>query len=200
MWEIINSSVGLLLIGFICTGVLGAFLNSQIQSRAWERQRKHDLLVRSLSDGRVLFDEITVLLNRRVFGLLKVLWAIEDGKSREEVLVEWADYYPTVREWNEKLQSFRFKIEALAGQEVADRLLDYGDVASSDTPNSIHYQMRRAHSLVLELRESIDEEQGSRVHKLAKRQMNQLQGEAEAFLRTIAQNLLYTERTLKEQL
>jgi hypothetical protein len=199
MWDFFNSSFGLLLTGFVCTGVVGTFLNSRFQMKAWERQKKHDLLLRTLEDGKQLFDEISILLNRRAFGLLKVLWAIEENERSAAISAKWDAYYANVRTWNEELQSMRFKTEALAGEAIANQLLDYQDTASSLTPQSIHYRMRRAHLAIRDLRDVRDDDQRATLYKEAQSQMDELQKQIEDFLKTIAKALLYSGRTLAQQ-
>ena len=197
MWEFLNSSFGLLISGFAFTGIVGAVLNSAIQTRVWERQKKHELLLSSLSEGKDLFDEISELLSKRSFGLLTVYWALQENRPEDEVKVIWDEYYQSVRMWNQKLRSFRFKTEAIAGADSANRLLDYDDVASSETPTSIHYKLRRAH---LTVKGIVFDTSGTLHHdsmKDAGIQLDDIQNEIEDFLRNISNTLLYSGQTLK---
>jgi hypothetical protein len=102
-----------------------------------------------------------------------------------------------VKLWNQKLRSFRFKTEAIAGAGSANRLLDYDDVASSVTPASIHYRLRRAHLLIKEIRSIDDVDQIKTKMREAGEQLDDIQNEIEDFLRDISNTLLYSGHTLK---
>lgn len=197
MWEFLNSNFGLLTSGFVFTGIVGAILNSVIQTRVWERQKKHELLLSSLNEGKDLFDEISELLSKRSFGLLTVYWALQEKRPDEETQAIWDEYYQSVKLWNQKLRSFRFKTEAIAGSISANRLLDYNDDASSETPVSIHYKLRRAHLTVRQLKSLDDPSAVEARMKEAGQQLDDIQNEIEDFLRDISNTLLYSGHTLK---
>ena len=92
MMEFLNSKFGLLLSGFVLTTIAGGILNYLFQSAAWKRQQKYQLLANAIVEGRDLFDELTDLMNRRVFGLQRVYWVIKEEWEKRDPLPRFQEY------------------------------------------------------------------------------------------------------------
>jgi len=199
MWYFLNSSLGLLLMGFTLTGIVGALLNWLIQSKLWERQKSHEILVKTLDEGQHLFELLTTLMSQRLYGLQKVVWAIEQGASIEVIDKLWSEYYETVQVWNEKLRYLRFKIEAIAGVPLADDFLSLRSEAEMSSPKSVHYRIRQTHMLVKSLKENYDGRKPQEGMVEAAASLNDLQGDTEQFAHQVADALLFSKKTLRQQ-
>ena len=186
----LNSNLGLLVVGFLLTGVLGASLNWLIQKDIWERQRKHQLLLRRISSGKELFDEVSTLFSRRGHGLYTVFRAIEENASADDVKKSWADYNDVVRQWNAQLYGIRLKLELSAGKAIAAEFYDYADEAASEAPKSIHYKMRKAHMKVRSLVSGSDLSDISSQISEAEAMLDGVLKDMERFLRSVSFILL----------
>jgi len=114
MKDFFNSSLGLLLVGFLLTTVFGTIINNFYGSGTWEREKKFELLKRSLDRNDKLVEELSAKMGARAMKLLRVFWAVEtpptsyqDPNGREKVIKQrWEDYDKAVIDWNENLRVF----------------------------------------------------------------------------------------------
>jgi hypothetical protein len=189
--------VWLLVIGFTLTGIVGAVLNWLIQSAIWKRQKKHDLLEKKLHEGQEVFEKISDLLSRRSFGLQRVIWSMGDSDKEAKEKV-WGEYYEHVKSWNNSLMTMRFRVEALAGPELASGLLDYSESATTDAPLSLHYKIRKAHHLVLEARNLESGAKQEQALQAAKAYIEAMQASIEDYQRKLSRALLLSKSTLEE--
>jgi hypothetical protein len=137
-WKFVNTPLGLLLLGFTFTTVMGGILTAYLQQMSWERQAKLALFEKRYDEGVKFLDELSDLIGRRYFLLQRYLWAIRD---RESYNLDKAseDYFASVVEWNTRLRTMRNKTRLLIGEGPALRLLDYADDGRSENPASLHY-------------------------------------------------------------
>jgi hypothetical protein len=147
VWKFVNAPLGLLLLGFTFTTVLGGVLTTRFQQMTWERQARLALFEKRYDEGVKFLDELSNLIGKRYFLLQRYLWAIRD---RENYNLDKAseDYFASVVEWNTQLRTMRNKARLLIGEAPALRLLDYGDDSRPDHPSSLHYIFAKAHAIV----------------------------------------------------
>ena len=145
----LSSGAGLLILGFLLTSLAGPYLNDRLQASLSERERKRTLLEKTIADDLKRVNDLYDLSYNRYFGLQDILTAIK-GQDAETVETLWSDYRPVVREWNKQLHRNRFVIEAIGGQELAARYIDF----RSGT-ESLHFAFRHAHSRILQARAAL---------------------------------------------
>lgn len=145
-----NSPVGLLLVGFVLTAVVGTYISSRIQLSASQRQTERELQVERYRDGTRFLAELSELAGMRFFGLQRWLWAIGNPQAYEYER-ERRRYYELVAEWNHRVWANRATLRLLVGSDEADSFLDYRDDGRGDDPHSLHYLFARAHQHVLEV-------------------------------------------------
>lgn len=149
--------VVLLMLGFVLTTVAGSFLSYRYQIRAWERedlaQRKQDELARA----SVIFDDISKLLDRRLYRTRSVVWALKDRMPKSTVDQQREVYRVSLAEWNESLNRNLALIERYFGTdlrsefegEITDKFRDLHNELSSIIKNPTD-------SGIVELEESLN--------------------------------------------
>jgi hypothetical protein len=139
VWEVLNSSLFLLIIGFALTTIVGTYLTHLTQRNAWRRDTRVQLLRQRYDEGCKFLDELAELIGRRFFAAQRLLWAIENTKDYDLPKTA-AEYYAIVSEWNTRLWENRNKIRLLVSEEQANAFLDYEDDNRGDAPRSLHYK------------------------------------------------------------
>lgn len=97
----------LLITGFVLTTVVGGVLGYVFQKRAWEHQ--HDVESREERRRRALgvFEELSTLMDRRIFRMRQVVWASRDamaaGEPTDGLRAVRDDYRAVLRDWNDNL-------------------------------------------------------------------------------------------------
>ncbi|MFZ2087005.1 MAG: hypothetical protein WAU47_00390, partial [Desulfobaccales bacterium] len=161
--DFFNSSLGLLLIGFLLTTVCGTIINNFYNRATWEREKRFELLKRSLDRNDKLLEDISVTMSTRAMKLLRVFWAIETSPGayktpdeRKHIVVErWEEYGKSVVDWNEHLRVYITKINYLAGPETA-RLFYISEEGSTkeERAETVYTFFQRAHYAVKELKDA----------------------------------------------
>jgi hypothetical protein len=144
-----NSQLGLLIIGFIFTSVLGALVAKWLQERSWHRQTRVDLFRKRYDEGVELLDRLSTLIGQRSFALQRLLWGFPeaDDATIQRLKTETSRI---VFRWNADRWRNRNKIRLLVGSKQANAFLDYHDNFFPETPTSIHYTFVKAHNYVIQ--------------------------------------------------
>jgi hypothetical protein len=166
IWSILNSKLGLLIVGFSLTTVIGTFLTDWVQRRAWQyqtqleqqrqdfewkRSRKFEILRRKLDEGQKSLEEISDLVNLRFFRLQKVYEEVLSGDIQTAQAL-WAEYMKVVERWNVKLIINQNKLERLVNKDVARQFNNYEtDNPQLKEPASLHGHFYLAHKRVKRL-------------------------------------------------
>ncbi len=148
IWEIFNSKLVLLLIGFILTTIAGGLISSWLQRVSWKRQARVDLYKKRYEEGTQFLNEISKLIGYRYFLMQRLLWAITDSQENKLQEIE-GKYFKAVIEWNSIYWMNRNKIRLLVGEKQANEFLDYRDDRDPDNPQSLHYRFVKAHRHVI---------------------------------------------------
>ena len=156
VWKFVNTPLGLLLLGFTFTTVMGGILTAHLQQMSWERQAKLALFEKRYDEGVKFLDELSDLIGRRYFLLQRYLWAIRDHESYNLNKAS-EDYFAGVVEWNTRLRTMRNKTRLLIGEGPALRLLDYADDGRPENPASLHYIFAKAHASVSRAKNDLNE-------------------------------------------
>ncbi len=95
--------VVLLLLGFLLTSVIGGFLSFWYQARAWEREDSAKRHQEQLTRASAVYEEVSRLMDKRLFRLRTLEGALEQGATNEEIAAARQAYRSVVTEWNESL-------------------------------------------------------------------------------------------------
>jgi hypothetical protein len=168
IWSFLNSKVGLLLLAFSLTTVIGTLLTDWVQRRSWQyqtrleqqrqdfewkRSTKFEILRRKLDEGQKSLEEISDLINLRFFRLQKVYEATVSGDIPAAESL-WKEYMKAVERWNVKLIINQNKLERLVNKKVARQFNNYEtDNSELTDPESLHGHFYLAHKQVREILE-----------------------------------------------
>lgn len=159
----LSTQVGLLLLGFALTtvvgGALGYWFNLLASERSakaeacrqqlqWERDKDFEILRRTLDDGERSLEAISDLINLRVFRMRRV-------RENPTSAAAWKDYLSTVEQWNVKLIINQNELARLVDSDVAREFNNYETDQPLVSPTSIHGKFVNAHGALLSLRACI---------------------------------------------
>jgi hypothetical protein len=194
MKNFFNSGLGLLLIGFLLTTVCGTIINNFYNRSTWEREKKFELLKRSLDRNEKLLEDISVTMGTRAIRLMRVFWALETPQSafrtaeeRKQIIGQrWEEYNKSVIDWNEHLRVYIFKINYLAGPETA-QLFYISEEGSTkeERAETVYSYFQQAHYAVKELKDipfEPNSEKWIKSHKIAEKSIKQLYKKIDVFL------------------
>ena len=140
-----------LLAGFVLTTVGGGILTFWFQWLSWRRQARLEVLRQRYAEGLSFVSGLMKLIDRRLFRLQQVIWALEDDAPDERLKNALSTYHEAVTEWNETLRSNHTYVQVLVGPQFGSSFLDFGD-EDRGTPGSLHYRFVAAHNALLRAR------------------------------------------------
>lgn len=198
----LNSQMGLLIVGFVFTSIVGSYLSEKIQEQnfekqsqlenerqisAWKRDKKFEILKRQLDEGQSSLEEISDLINLRFYRLQKVCNNIStnDLANAEK---NWKEYYETVETWNVKQSIYQNKITRLVSPEEGEKFNNYEtDNINLENPKSIHGLFYVCHNQVFGLLKQLRQGNVSQEDKAsADNYMDRLDIESDAFVDRIS--------------
>src|SRR5437660_11662896 len=103
-----------LFVGFILTGIVGAWLSQRWQHRSWINQQQILGEEKSYQDLKTVWDEVTTLSGKRQWRMRRLLYSIK-AMNVEEANLRLKEYAYVVSEWNEKRNSFEVRLTLFAG-------------------------------------------------------------------------------------
>ncbi len=127
------------IVGFILTTVLGGLLGSFFQNRTWDHQNKiqqaeqerlHKAQIAEEKRDKALqiFDEISRLMDKRLYRLRLVYWSLPAGGGQAghspSAENRFEDYRRVLYEWNDSINRNLALLQHYFGQDMRDRL-DY---------------------------------------------------------------------------
>jgi hypothetical protein len=210
IWTLSNSKLGLLLIGFALTTVIGAIFTDWIQRRSWQyqtelehmrqdfewkRSRKFELLQQKLDEGQKSIEDISDLINLRFFRLQKVYESALATNS-EVARRSWEEYMETVESWNVKLIINQNKLARLVTDDAARQFNNYETDNPVSNPSSLHGHFFLAHKSVQEVFECAQNHSCSvtaDMKEAADERLRSLDYFADAFVDNVSS--LFLERT-----
>lgn len=112
----------LLVVGFVLTTVVGGYLGSYLQNRAWRNQ--HDVELRDADRATAIhtYTELSKLLDKRLYRMRQLSWALREGDDAEDIGTHLASYRDVLVEWNDALNRNLAMTEAYFGRVVRDLL------------------------------------------------------------------------------
>lgn len=204
--KFLNSQIGLLVLGFLFTSVIGTILSENIQqasyerqvkleddrqNAAWKKDKKFEILKRQLDEGQASLEEISDAINTRFYKLQKVNNNLQTGDLANAER-NWKEYYETVEKWNIKLTIYQNKLARLINEKESKKFNNYEtDKSVLDNPESIHGMFYVCHQHVFaglkQLRSGrIDPEQQEKITS----SLNKLDIEADFFVDRISSTFL----------
>jgi hypothetical protein len=149
MFEVIK-----LLVGILLTGSVGTCISTSFQSSSQLEQKRQESLKLQTELATKLFDEITILMDSRHYAARRVLGAMQDRSSVEQLNGAWDTYEGTVRDWNIKRNRYDALIKANFGRQMKIKFYDEnwrGSENASITGKfiSLHERLRASRDHVL---------------------------------------------------
>lgn len=117
-----------IVVGFLLTSVLGGLLGSWLQQRTWDHQRKATLTDRELEAADSVCQNISKLLDKRIYRMLRLYYALRSAKgsdsadAKEVAKSRLQDYDSLLYEWNDQLNLNLALIGSYFGQAARDWL------------------------------------------------------------------------------
>ncbi len=110
---------GLILLGagFTLTTIGGALVGSYLQQRSWTYQWTAQRAVETSALARGIFDEVSRLMDKRLFRLAQLHLWIERGEE-ELLAVALANYRAVLVEWNDSINRHLSMLQFFFGEEV----------------------------------------------------------------------------------
>ncbi len=94
-------------VGFVLTTLVGGWWAARLQQRSWEHQNDLRLKEDELKQAATVSQEVSRLLNKRLYRMRRVHWAIaglqSGGVSSEALDVHLGEYNNVLYEWNDRL-------------------------------------------------------------------------------------------------
>lgn len=116
-----------LVIGFVLTSVLGGALGYFFQTRTWRHQHQIQLREQEIERAAEIFEEISRLLDRRLYRSRQLYWRLEDkaqGTPRQDTDRKMEDYRELLYEWNDNVHRNLALLHRYFGEDMRNRL-DY---------------------------------------------------------------------------
>jgi hypothetical protein len=111
-----------LLLGFLFTTVFGGLLGWWLQSRSWAHQNRVRLLEVERGEASKVFDEVSRLMDKRLYRMMKLHWTLKRGASEEDVKQHLQEYREVLYEWNDALNRNLALTEAYFGPKIRAHL------------------------------------------------------------------------------
>ena len=118
-----QSQVFLLILSFILTSVVGGLLGYYFQNRTWKHQNTARLQENERLTAKDVFENISMLMDKRLYRSRLLSWSLEDESVQEEVIEKhMAEYRRILYEWNDTLIRNLALVEAYFGNDVRQHL------------------------------------------------------------------------------
>jgi hypothetical protein len=156
------------IVGFVLTTVVGGLLGYFFQRRSWSHQYRIEADARQRDRAVELFDEMSRLLDRRLYRMRRLYWALVNDGDRtpsETSRDRMADYVAVLYDWNDNINRNLALLQRYFGQGMRDRLdnevgvlqrelggelesVFYGRSRLADAGNSIEERFTRLAGLI----------------------------------------------------
>jgi len=107
----------LLVLGFFLTTVLGTVLMNKYQEHARIEAERTTRFQAELSRATAVFEEVSRMLDRRLYRTRVVVWTLKDNKSEADIKAAREEYQKAMADWNENLNRIFSLIEYSFGAE-----------------------------------------------------------------------------------
>ncbi len=111
----------LLAIGFFLTTVMGGFLGTCFQENSWRHRQDVELLESEKKAATMIFEEVSRLMDKRLYRARRILWGYQDGEDQKEMEMRWAAYREILFTWNENLNRILALLQRYFGEGVRSK-------------------------------------------------------------------------------
>ena len=112
----------LLLISLIFTSVFGGYLGHYFQNRSWSHRKEAELRETERQAATALFEEVSRLMDRRLYRMRRLLWGYQTGKSQGEMHARWDSYREVLFNWNENLNRNLALVQRYFGTAIRTKI------------------------------------------------------------------------------
>ena len=112
-----------LIITFLLTSVFGTVIATYFQDRIWKHQQNERIREEERSKALEIFDEISKLLDQRLYRYRQILYAFR-SKKEERISRAFSEYRDVLFEWNDNLNRNYSRIEIYFGINSRRKLED----------------------------------------------------------------------------
>ena len=144
--KIVNSQLFLLIIGFICTGIVGQYISNNYQQISSKRDKQHEVFIHETSEAKKAIETITLHITSRAYALQKVHWQLESRKYNSAD-IEYKKYLILKDNWNVHISIYRHKLKSLVDEEISYKLLDPSNGKNTENSINIHSEFIKTHAL-----------------------------------------------------
>ena len=111
----------LVVLGFLLTSVIGAFVGAYFQKRNWNHQRKVTNQDEETLRAQEVFDVWSSLMDRRLYRYRQIIYAF---RSEDEARIneKFSDYVTVLYEWNDGLNKNYARLEQYYGKPIRVKL------------------------------------------------------------------------------
>jgi hypothetical protein len=111
-----------IVIGFALTTIAGGWWATRLQERSWARQ--NDVRLREAENERAgaACQELTLLLDRRLYRMLRLLWAANGSATENEIERRRLEYLEVLFAWNDHLNTNLSLVGSYFGDEAREYL------------------------------------------------------------------------------
>lgn len=139
MWKLVNSNFSILVLGFVLTTVVGTYLSDQFQRDSlryqirleenkqklqWTREKKFELFRQRITEGGKSIEEISDLINSRVFHLQNAIVSIFSNNLKS-AQIHWGKNKIATETWNIKLIGFQNRLKRVVSAQAATSFNGY---------------------------------------------------------------------------
>ena len=108
-----------IIVTFALTTVVGGILGYVFQSRAWRHQNDAKLLESERAVATKVFEEISRLMDKRLYRMRQLYWRLKDEQTAEAILEDRMNSYrEIIYEWNDNLNRNLALAQAYFGKAV----------------------------------------------------------------------------------
>lgn len=110
------------MIVFFLSSIIGTKVSQKVQDRSWENKDRERKKEKQLDEAIKLFEELSSLMDKRLYLERRVLSAYNDNKRgwvpKEKIDTAFSDYNKFLYEWNFSLNKNICKLEQYFGVEI----------------------------------------------------------------------------------
>jgi hypothetical protein len=115
------------ILGFLLTTVIGGYLGYLLQQRSWSHQHRVQAAADRREKATLLFDELSRLLDKRLYRMRRLYWSLLDDRPRqesEEARARMAAYVAILYEWNDSINRNLALLQSYFGHQLRAHLDD----------------------------------------------------------------------------
>jgi hypothetical protein len=129
-----------ILLGFALTTIVGSIITILAQKLDFDYQQKQNLIQTEKAAAQKCFEDVSVLLDTRVYKMRKIIWAYQDSRPESDIIARWNDYSTFLELWNNNINKNSALISRYFGNKRRSQF------------EAIHSKFREAGNIIQPLR------------------------------------------------